>query len=430
MRCHRLVFGVYVTYCDDQNIITYFYKETDRSYTMESLQTQTISASETAPFDAILVAAGTGTRFNEQRPKQFTMLAGRILFSWSLRTLLSFESLNALFLVINPDYERDYMRNLPNDKRIQIVHGGDTRSKSVNNALNVMDQNTPELVLIHDAARPFVKAPTIIHALRVTEDKGAATLAVPVTDTLRRGDDHIAADIIDRDDVWAIQTPQIFKKEILLASADSTAHMHLTDETSLVSHAGYDVTLIKGNHENIKVTTQDDMIMAEKIAASQSELLTGHGYDVHAFGDGDHVMLCGVEIDHEKGLEGHSDADVGLHALVDAIFGALGLGDIGDHFPPSDDKWKDADSADFLKQACEKLIETGATLVNIDITLICEAPKIGPHKEDMKARIGGLCNLPEDRVNIKATTTEGLGFTGRKEGIAAMANVTIKKERQ
>ena len=397
---------------------------------MESPQTQTISASETAPFDAILVAAGTGMRFNEQRPKQFTILGGRALFSWSLQTFLSFESLNTLYLVINPDYEQDYKQHLPNDKRIRIVQGGETRAKSVTNAVDIMDKDLPELVLIHDAARPFVKAPTIIHALSVTEDRGAATLALPVTDTLRRSDDHIAADIIDREGVWAIQTPQIFKKDILSSSASRSKNSHFTDETTLVSNAGFDVTLIKGNHENIKVTTQDDMIMAEKIAASQSEIVTGHGFDVHAFGDGDNVMLCGVEIEHERGLEGHSDADVGLHALVDAIFGALGLGDIGDHFPPSDDMWKDADSADFLKQACEKLNESSATLVNIDITLICEAPKIGPHKADMKARIARLCNLSQDRVNIKATTTEGLGFTGRKEGIAAMANVTIKKERQ
>ena len=390
-------------------------------------------------FDAIIVAAGSGTRFSTASdgkknndtalPKQFWKILDKPIYHWSMQTFLSMPQCQKIICVIHPDYA-DLYKKL--DDKVTFVNGGETRSLSVKYGLDALARasetsDTSSLVAIHDAARPFFSPKDTQNALFNAQTYGASTLAIPVFDTLRKADNKKITNTIDRDGIWSIQTPQIFDLKVIQKAYEKIdAFEYFTDETQLVSKAGFDIVVTQGSRQNVKITTFDDLEYATNMALSHTTYTSGQGFDVHQFEPGKEVILCGVKIPHHQKLKGHSDADVGLHAIVDGILGALALGDIGDHFPPSDPQWKDADSIMFLEHAVHLAQKNHSQIHHIDVTLICEVPKIGPFKKDMKQRIANVCNCSPQSVNIKATTTETLGFTGREEGIAAMANVTLR----
>jgi 2-C-methyl-D-erythritol 4-phosphate cytidylyltransferase/2-C-methyl-D-erythritol 2,4-cyclodiphosphate synthase len=291
--------------------------------------------------------------------------------------------------------------------------------------LECLASHAPRTVLIHDGARPFVADAVIDRVLDALDSSAGAIAALPVTDTLKRGANGLIDGTVARAGLWRAQTPQGFRFAEILAAHRKFAGQELTDDAAVAERAGLPVALVEGTPENIKVTTQDDLARAESWLAGVTETRVGQGFDVHRFGPGDHVTLCGIAVPHEAGLRGHSDADVGLHALTDAILGALGAGDIGQHFPPTDPRWKDADSGVFLRHAGDLAAQAGGRIRHLDVTLICERPKIGPHRTAMTARIAELLGIEVGRISVKATTTEGLGFTGRGEGIAAQAIATL-----
>jgi 2-C-methyl-D-erythritol 4-phosphate cytidylyltransferase/2-C-methyl-D-erythritol 2,4-cyclodiphosphate synthase len=284
-------------------------------------------------------------------------------------------------------------------------------------------------VLVHDAARPLL-TPALAHAvLEALERDGradGAIAAVPVTDTVKRTDGAAIVATVDRAALWRAQTPQAFRYGAILEAHRAVAGEALPDDAAVAERAGLKVGVSLGDETNLKITTQEDLVRAEHlIAARLGAPRVGNGFDVHRFGPGDHVMLCGVRVAHDHGLVGHSDADVGLHALTDALLGALGDGDIGQHFSPADPRWRNADSSVFLGDAARRVAERGGRIVHVDVTLICERPKVAPHRARMVARIADILGIPETRVSVKATTTEGLGFTGRAEGIAGQATATV-----
>lgn len=311
---------------------------------------------------------------------------------------------------------------------MRIVDGGTTRTGSVRNALAAV--GAADAILVHDAARPGLSA-DLIRALLAELEAGAAAVApaLAVPDTLRRADalGRIVEDVV-REGVMRIQTPQAFRADILRAAyAALAADASMTDDIAVVRASGVEAKLIEGDAKLMKITYPEDMAMLERMLGGERITCVGHGVDAHRFGDGTFVTLCGVQIPHGKGLVGHSDADAGWHALVDAILGALGEGDIGAHFPPSDPQWKGADSERFLRHAVKLAERAGARIVHVDVTLLCEAPKIGPHREAMRARTAEVLGLPLNRVSVKATTTERMGFTGREEGLAAQATATVER---
>jgi 2-C-methyl-D-erythritol 4-phosphate cytidylyltransferase/2-C-methyl-D-erythritol 2,4-cyclodiphosphate synthase len=317
---------------------------------------------------------------------------------------------------------------------LEPVNGGEMRQASVRAGLERLKENGPRYVLIHDAARPFADAALVSRVVAALEAHDGAVPAVPVTDTLKRAAGAKVEGTVSRENLWRAQTPQGFRFDGILAAhtaaADADRH-DFTDDSSLAEWCGLDVALVEGAECNMKLTTNNDFARAEAWllaagGADISEYRTGQGFDVHAFQDGGPLILCGVEVPYEKSLAGHSDADVGLHAITDALLGAIGDGDIGAHFPPSDPKWKDCASDAFLRDAAARVRKRGGSIVNVDLTLICEAPKIGPHRDAMRARISEILELEIARVSVKATTTEGLGFTGRGEGIAAQATATVR----
>jgi 2-C-methyl-D-erythritol 4-phosphate cytidylyltransferase / 2-C-methyl-D-erythritol 2,4-cyclodiphosphate synthase len=308
--------------------------------------------------------------------------------------------------------------------------GGDTRQTSVRAGLEALAGHHPAIVLVHDAARPFTSAALVSRAIAAGA-QGAAIPGVAMTDTIKEVDSagHVVR-TLDRTTLRGIQTPQAFAFDALLAAhrkAYAAGREDFTDDAALAEWAGMTVGVFAGEAGNVKLTTAEDFAAAQaRELAALGDIRTGSGYDVHAFADGDHVWLGGVRISHERGVTGHSDADVGLHALVDAILGALADGDIGAHFPPSDPQWKGASSDRFLQFAVERVRQRGGRVVHLDLTVVCEAPKIGPHRDAMRARIAQIAGISIDRVGVKATTSEKLGFTGRREGIAAMATATIR----
>ena len=307
------------------------------------------------------------------------------------------------------------------------VFGGDARQASVLAGLEALADAAPTVVLIHDAARAFVSAAVIdgvIDAVLATGD--GAIPALPVTDTLKRGGDVVEA-TVDRAGLNRAQTPQGFPYGAILAAHQRAREEALTDDAAVAEAAGLAVRLVAGEEDNVKLTTAEDFARAEaRLSGALGDVRTGTGFDVHRFEPGDHVWLCGVRVPHSEGLKGHSDADVGLHAITDAILGALGAGDIGEHFPPTDARWQDAASDRFLAHAGELVAERGGTVAHVDVTLICERPRLGPHKPAMVARVAHILGLDATRVSVKATTTEKLGFTGRGEGIAAQAVATLR----
>ncbi|MEH7826933.1 bifunctional 2-C-methyl-D-erythritol 4-phosphate cytidylyltransferase/2-C-methyl-D-erythritol 2,4-cyclodiphosphate synthase [Gemmobacter denitrificans] len=366
---------------------------------------------------AIIVAAGRGTRAGGEIPKQWQSLAGQPVIA---HTLAAFAGLMRV-LVIHPD-DRARASGLPADL---LVEGGATRAASVRNALEALAGRGVTRVLIHDGARPLV-APALIARLQAALDHGpAAAPALAVTDALWRGDASGVTGTQDRSGLFRAQTPQAFDFATILA-AHRAYGGDAADDVEVARAAGLPVAIVPGDEDNLKLTFPGDFARAEAILKGRSmEIRLGNGYDVHAFTPGDHCWLCGVKVPHDKALLGHSDADVGMHALTDAIYGALAQGDIGRHFPPSDPQWKGAASHIFLRHAIDLAHQMGYRLLNCDVTLVCERPKIGPHAEAMRQALAAIMGVDLHRVSVKATTSERLGFTGREEGIAAIATATL-----
>ena len=368
---------------------------------------------------AIIVAAGRGTRAGGDLPKQWQPLAGQRAIDWTLAAFDGVDEVTNMVAVLHPD-DMDRLTPRPG---LQVVVGGATRAASVRNGLEALQDQAITRVLIHDAARCCIR-PGLIRALIGALDRGlAAAPALPVTDALWRGQDGHVSGTTDRTGLFRAQTPQAFDFATIL-SAHRTHSGNAADDVEVARAAGLPVQIIEGDEANLKITTPGDFARAERILR-QMDIRIGTGFDVHRFGDGDRVFLCGVAVPYHRGLQGHSDADVGMHALTDAIYGALAEGDIGQHFPPSDPQWKGAESHVFLRHAVKLASEKGFKINNMDVTLICERPKIGPHAPAMRAALADITGVAMDRVSVKATTSERLGFTGREEGIAAQAAVTL-----
>jgi len=376
------------------------------------------------------VAAGSGSRAGVEKP--WVALAGVPVLRWSVRALLE-AGAEAVVVVVGPHRLTDVADALAGLQGWRAVEGGATRAESVMQGLDAIEAgdvaraDTP--VLIHDAARPFLERAVIDRLIHALGEADGAVLALPAVDSLRRGDEAGLGESVERDGLFRAQTPQAFRLATVRAAlTDWPGAVQPTDEAEAVRAAGGRVVLVAGDPRLFKLTYPEDFIMAEALAAGltpPSVTRVGQGFDVHRWGPGTSVWLCGVEIPHDRTLIGHSDADAGLHALTDAILGAMGDGDIGDHFPPSDPQWKGASSDRFLVHAVQRLAARGGQLVNVDVTLICEEPKIKPHRQAMRERLAELCGIPLDAVSVKATTTEQLGFAGRGEGLAAQAVATL-----
>jgi 2-C-methyl-D-erythritol 4-phosphate cytidylyltransferase/2-C-methyl-D-erythritol 2,4-cyclodiphosphate synthase len=368
---------------------------------------------------AILLAGGTGSRFGTETPKQFLPLAGAPVLRHAAAALL------AAGVPIQPvgDPARVAAALAPLTHR-PVVPGGETRQDSVRAGLAALAADAPELVLIHDGARPLIPPDTIPALLAALETADGAIPAVAVADTLKRVADGRITATVPREGLFRAQTPQAFRYAALMA-AHAAAPPGLTDDAAVLEAAGLAVAVVSGSEDNIKLTYPEDRMRLERALLGRMIPRVGTGFDVHAFGPARPLVLCGVTVPHERGLAGHSDADVGIHALCDAIYGALAEGDIGRHFPPSEAAWKDADSARFLRHAAGRIAARGGVLANADVTLICERPKIGPHAPAMIARLAALLGVAEGAISVKATTTERLGFAGRGEGIAAQAVATV-----
>jgi len=375
---------------------------------------------------ALVVAAGRGARFGGTVPKQYRRLGGRPLIRHSLEAFRRHPGILAVRAVIHPDDHPLYDEAVEGLELLEPCHGGKERQDSVRLGLESLSALAPERVLIHDAARPFIDQATIGRVIAALDDVPAAIAAVPVSDTLKRGSDGRVLGTLERSGLWRAQTPQGFRFVAILGAHRAAAGEALTDDAAVAERAGLAVKLVPASEENFKVTTEEDFRRAERLLASVSEQRVATGFDVHRFGPGDKVMLCGLAIPHSQGLVGHSDADVGLHALTDALLGTISAGDIGSHFPPSDAQWKGAPSARFLSHAAALVAARGAAIVNVDVTIICERPKIGPHRAAMAARLAEILGIAVERVSVKATTTDRLGFTGRGEGISAQAIATVR----
>lgn len=375
---------------------------------------------------ALVVAAGRGHRVGGQIPKQYLSLGGRPILRHALATLAAHPDVDAVRAVIHPDDRPLYDQAAAGLDLLAPVPGGAERQDSARLGLESLEGLAPEQVLIHDGARPFLSMGVIDRVIAALDAHPGAIPAVAQADTLKRGDgDGLICGTVDRAGLWRAQTPQGFRFADILAAHRAAAGQALTDDAAVLEAAGGRVALVPGSEDNGKVTTADDLRRAERRFQGPGEVRVGNGFDVHAFGPGDHVILGGVRIPHTQALMGHSDADVALHALADAIYGALAAGDIGRHFPPSDNRWKGAPSDVFLRHAGALVQALGGRLVHLDLTLMCERPKIGPHRAAIAASIAGILGLDGGRVSVKATTTERLGFTGRQEGMAAQATATV-----
>ncbi|HXF53493.1 MAG TPA: bifunctional 2-C-methyl-D-erythritol 4-phosphate cytidylyltransferase/2-C-methyl-D-erythritol 2,4-cyclodiphosphate synthase [Hyphomicrobiaceae bacterium] len=384
---------------------------------------------------ALIVAAGRGTRVGSAIPKQYAPLQGECALSRSLRAFLAHPQIGRVQVVINPQDGARYeaVASRWSGRIAPPVAGGATRQDSVRAGLQALKQASPKSVLIHDAARPFVSADLISRVLEALRAKAGAIAALPVTDTLKHaGGGGIIRGTVNRVGLWRAQTPQGFEFAAILdahEAAHAAGRNDFPDDAAVAEWAGIDVALVMGDERNIKLTTTADLAVAAALAAGAAEptvVRTGIGFDVHRFGEGDHLWLCGLRIAHTARLVGHSDADVALHALTDAILGAIGEGDIGEHFPPSDERWRNASSRTFLSDARGRVEARGGRLANVDITIMCQEPKIAPYREAMRKQIALVLGIDLDRVGIKATTTEGLGFVGRREGIAALATACVE----
>ena len=377
-------------------------------------------------FGSVVVAAGTGSRAGGA--KQWRLLGGRPMVRWSVEALLD-AGASEVVVVVPMGAETQLGEALAGLTGWTAVLGGETRADSVRAGLAALTGAPDQPVLIHDAARPMLSGDVIKRLLKALETSDGALPALPVADTLKRGLDGAVADTVDRSALWRAQTPQAFRANRLIAAWNNwPAGETPTDDAAVVERDGGRVALVEGDARLMKLTFPEDFEMAEALIAAGTRMQTrvGSGFDAHRWGPGGSVWLCGVEIPHDQTLIGHSDADAGLHALTDAILGALGDGDIGDHFPPTDPKWKGAASDQFLIHAVERVAARGGRVVHVDVTLICERPKVKPHRQAMRQRLAEILSLPLDAVSVKATTTEAMGFTGRGEGLAAQAIATIE----
>ncbi|NRB00763.1 MAG: bifunctional 2-C-methyl-D-erythritol 4-phosphate cytidylyltransferase/2-C-methyl-D-erythritol 2,4-cyclodiphosphate synthase [Rhodobacteraceae bacterium] len=373
---------------------------------------------------AIIVAAGRGTRVGGPIPKQWRMLCGQRVAQHTLNAFRSHAEIDIVLIVHHKD-DVEEISGLLGDA-VLATPGGATRDASVRAGLEALVDAAPERVLIHDAARPLVSAELISEVIAATTPQTGAAPALAVTDALWKGDgDHVTG-TADRTGLFRAQTPQGFDfASILTAHRENDAPA--ADDVEIARRAGVDVKIVPGDERNLKITTEADFERAAKLMDTAMDVRLGNGYDVHRFGPGTSVWLCGVEVPHTRALQGHSDADVGMHAVTDALYGALAEGDIGRHFPPSDPQWKGAASHIFLSHAAQLVTQKGFTISNVDCTLVCEFPKIGPHAERMIETMASIMGIEKDRMSVKATTSERLGFTGREEGIAAIATATLVK---
>ncbi|MEE2952514.1 MAG: bifunctional 2-C-methyl-D-erythritol 4-phosphate cytidylyltransferase/2-C-methyl-D-erythritol 2,4-cyclodiphosphate synthase [Pseudomonadota bacterium] len=388
---------------------------------------------------ALVVAGGRGERAGPHAdgPKQFRRIGGVAVLLRTLRLFAAHPRISDLILVGHAeDRERifDLLAGTDLSERVDLVDGGPSRQASVANGLQAMERRAPDAVLIHDAVRPFVDAALIDRVIAAIEPSAGALPVVAVADTLKAGKDGLVVRTVDRAGLYAAQTPQGFPFSPILEAhlkAARSGGEAFTDDASIAEWAGLPVRLVEGDPSNVKLTTARDIALADRQISQSKEaqlpidVRTGNGYDVHRLVAGDHVTLCGVRIRHDQSLSGHSDADVGFHALTDALLATCGAGDIGDHFPPSDPQWRGAASHIFLSHAKAVVEAKGGRIMNADVSLICEAPKIAPHRETMCAEIGRLLGLERDRVSVKATTNETIGFVGRREGIAAIATASV-----
>lgn len=369
---------------------------------------------------AIIVAAGVGERAGGGMPKQYRSLGGIPVLRKTVLAFLDHPEITGVQVVYNPAHKGLYQAAVGDLDMPSPVNGGKTRQGSVFLGLAALSGKTPDFVLIHDAARAFISAEVISRVVKAVKETGQGAIpALAIPDTVKSQKGGNVTGTVDRDPLVLAQTPQGFPYTALLRAHERALGKNLTDDAAVAENAGMRVKIVEGDKNNIKLTVKEDFM------ANIVDVRTGTGFDVHAFKKGDHVILCGINVPHNKSLKGHSDADVGLHAITDALFGAIGAGDIGDHFPPSDDEWKGAASDIFLKHAVKMVSDKGGRISSIDLTLICEAPKIGPHREAMRKSIAGITGVEVERISVKATTTEQLGFTGRGEGIAAQALATV-----
>jgi 2-C-methyl-D-erythritol 4-phosphate cytidylyltransferase/2-C-methyl-D-erythritol 2,4-cyclodiphosphate synthase len=368
----------------------------------------------------LIVAAGKGERSGLSLPKQYELLAGKPMLRRSVEAFPH----SLVQVVIGPGQEGLAAAALKGLDLPAPVPGGATRQESVRRGLEALESHKPELVLIHDAARPLV-SPAVVGNVVAALEKGArgAVPMVAAADTLRRREGSGFA-LVPREGLFRAQTPQGFRFADILAAHRAHAAASVTDDMALAELAGIAVQMVDGDDKNFKVTTKEDFHMAEALLAGETR--SAMGYDAHRFSPGDHVWLCGIKVPHDHALEGHSDADAGLHALTDAILGCISAGDIGQHFPPTEERWRGASSDRFLAHAASLVKDKGGAILHCDVTLICERPKIGPHREAMRARIAEILGLTVDRISVKATTTEGMGYTGRREGLAAQAMATVR----
>ena len=380
------------------------------------------------PFAAIVVAAGKGLRVGGETPKQFRVLRGKPIIRWSIDTLAQ-AGADPIVTVVSPDAESDARAALAGSERVRFVHGGATRQESVRAGLEALAEATPARVLIHDAARPDLPCAVIARLLAALDEHPGAIPVLPVVDSLAvAGTSGVMTGKAERESLRRVQTPQAFRyPAILVAHRDWTSSPDAGDDAQVLMAAGGQVALVDGDERLKKITFAEDLMDQATTPVSGPAFRIGQGYDVHRLEPGEELWLGGVPIPHDKGLAGHSDADVALHAITDAVLGAVGEGDIGTHFPPSDPQWRGVRSGQFLEHAVGLARSAGYAIANVDLTLICEAPKIGPHRPAMRAEVARLMGVDEGAVSIKATTTEKLGFTGRGEGIAAQAIVLVTR---
>ncbi|MEI7790208.1 MAG: bifunctional 2-C-methyl-D-erythritol 4-phosphate cytidylyltransferase/2-C-methyl-D-erythritol 2,4-cyclodiphosphate synthase [Alphaproteobacteria bacterium] len=369
----------------------------------------------------LIVAAGKGERAGTELPKQYERLAGKPMLRRTVEAFAGYP----VQVVIGAGQQELAAAALAGLDVPDPVTGGATRQESVRLGLHALGRDAPDFVLIHDAARPLVSRKVIADVVAALEAGADGALPmVAASDTLRRAGDNGQWTLVSRENLYRAQTPQGFGYAKITRAHHDHAGSEVTDDVALAELAGLKVQMVQGEEKNIKVTRKEDFAMAETLIGS--DVRTASGYDVHKFKDGDHIWLCGLKIPHTHGLEGHSDADVGLHAITDALLGCIGEGDIGQHFPPTDERWRGAASWKFLEHAANLVAVKGGVISHVDVTIICERPKVGPHRDAMKAKIAEILKIEESRVSVKATTTEGLGFTGRREGIAAQAIATVR----
>lgn len=398
----------------------------------------------TQKIGVVIVAAGSGSRFGDPIPKQYHMLGDKSILAHCIECFARHTAPEFIQVVYNPAHQhwyQDCTKSFENALPLPPpVAGGDTRQQSVLNGLRALAHQDPDIVLIHDAARPGVSDDVIERVIAALATHSGAIPTLPVADTIKQTDSRgVISRTIPRESLQRAQTPQGFAFKTILNAHQKFEGQEFTDDAALLEATGLDVVCVAGTTNNDKITHKDDfgraqswadMTNKEETHMAQEEYRSGTGFDVHRFAPGDHCVLCGVKVPHSARLDGHSDADVGLHTLTDAILGAIGEGDIGQHFPPTDMQWKGAPSDIFLKHAADLVRKRGGRIVNVDVTLICEQPKIGPHTPAMRQKVAEILEIEVDRVNVKATTTEQLGFTGRKEGIAAQAAASIALPRQ